>query len=454
MLKTYVLDTNVLIHNPDSMFSFHEHEVVIPLIVVEELDKLKSREGMVGHSARTAARNLYRVFQEAGGYQEKVQLSSGGILRIETNHLSTEHLPAALNTEKNDNVILAVAYNLQHQHPERTIIFVTKDLYCAIKGEVIGLTVEDYESDKIKTDSVYSGWSELSVYSQELQTLFEGDRLIAAECAPDETFYPNQLVHMRACDKPNQSVLARYDHGELTPLRFERQLAWGIKPKNREQRMAYELIMDDTIPFVTIIGPAGTGKTILSMAAALQKVIEEEVYSRIILIRPVVAAGDDIGFLPGEEHEKLKPWMGSYFDAFERLTNLKPFHKEKMNTREKPNNSSERILEELRDRGLIEMKTFTYMRGRSLANAMVIIDEAQEMTPHLAKLMLTRAGENTKIVMIGDPSDNQIDNVLVDSKSNGLVYVVERLKESHLAGHITLSKVERSALSEMANHYL
>lgn len=454
MKKKYVLDTNVLIHNPESIFAFEDNEVIVPLTVIQELDKLKtSPDGMVGYHARQAGRMIRDLLSGCSDFDEGVELENGGRFRIEARRTDTKVLLDSLNADKNDNRILAVALNLQIDFPKDKVIFVTKDVYAAITGEVLGLTVEDFENDKIKSDEVYSGWAEISRPSVEINHLYRAKSLDVD--FDDIKLYPNQMVRLSAIENPNQVAIARHFDGVLYPLEYDKTYSSGIKPKNLEQRMAYELIMNDDIPFVTIIGPAGTGKTILSLAVAVEKAILQDLYSRVILVRPVVAAGDDIGFLPGDENEKLKPWMGSFYDAFERLNRIKPIKKAKANDKDKDDiRSSERLLEELREKGLIEMKTFTYMRGRSLSDAIVIIDEAQEMTPHLAKLMLTRAGENTKIIMIGDPSDNQIDNVLVDSKSNGLVYVVDRLKESPLAGHITLTKVERSPLAKMAEKFL
>lgn len=453
MKKKYVLDTNVLIHNPESIFAFEENEVILPLTVIQELDKLKnSKDGMVGYHARQAGRTIRELMSNCDDYNEGIALGNGGMLRIEAKKSNSFEKLEDLSLEKNDNKILSVALRIQEDHPNDKVIFVTKDVYAAITGEFLGLTVEDFENDKVKSDEVYSGWEELFVPSSDINKLYKQHAL---KVTSEKPLYPNQMIRLRAIENPNQVAIARYLDGVCYPLQYEDTYSAGIKPKNFEQRMAYELIMNNDIPFVTVIGPAGTGKTILSLAVALEKAIQQSEFSRIILVRPVVAAGDDIGFLPGDESEKLKPWMGSFYDAFERLNRIKPLKKVKANEKDKDDlRSSERLLEDLKEKGLIEMKTFTYMRGRSLSDAIVIIDEAQEMTPHLAKLMLTRAGENTKIIMIGDPSDNQIDNVFVDSKSNGLVYVVDRLKESPLAGHITLTKVERSPLAKMAEKFL
>ena len=279
--------------------------------------------------------------------------------------------------------------------------------------------------------------------------------------------YPNEFFSIKSTDNSAHETLAKYDGNKIVPLKLSNEKAWGLSPKNREQKMALELLMDEDIQLVTLSGGAGTGKSILSVAAALQKVIESNVYDKIILVKPVVTAGDPIGFLPGTENAKLKPFMDSFGDSIESLmterskkqsaeksNKLKKNAKKSSEYHEKPAFSAESFLEQYQEAGIIEMKTFAFMRGRTLSNAMVIIDEAQEITPHLAKLMLTRAGQGAKFVMIGDPSDNQIDNTLVDSKSNGLVYVIEKMKPFEITGHISLEEVERSPLAKIAEDCL
>lgn len=455
MAKYYVLDTNVLIHDPLCLTSFEDNHLIIPFVVTEELDHLKGRDGLLGFSARQAARELFKIIEQIPQDKDYFTTETGGTIRIYTKPLDEAVLNHVLEFSKNDNLIIATAAQVQKDLPNESVIFVTKDVNAHIKARALGLRVEDYKTDKISADSVYSGFETVDLPSECINQLYRYGHL---PFAPTDTIlYPNQLVLATAYENPKQTVLTRFDgRSSLKALEQVNGRAYGLEPRNLEQSMVFDLLMDSELPFVSIMGAAGTGKTILSLAVGLQKVLDGE-YRRLVLVRPVVAAGEDIGYLPGDESEKLKPWMGSFYDAFERLTELngkgsrkgKP-HQEKNSH----NKSAEQLLEELRERGLIEMKTFTYMRGRSFSNDFVIIDEAQQMTPHLVKLMLTRAGENTKIVMIGDPSDNQIDSLLVDSKSNGLVYAVERLKEHELSGHLTLSQVERSKLSEMAGKLL
>jgi PhoH-like ATPase len=284
--------------------------------------------------------------------------------------------------------------------------------------------------------------------------IFKGG-LPIEKCGLSEPLNPNEFLDITSTTEAGHKVLARFDGVNVIPLKYSKHNAWGLTPINREQKMAFELLMDSSVPFVTITGGAGSGKTILATAVALEKVLELGEYSKIVFVRPTVAAGNDIGYLPGTEEEKLHPWMGSFYDAIDNLMTVKRSTKDdpqktaKLHA-EKPDFSIDHFIETYRQRGIIETKTFTYMRGRTLSNAFVIVDEAQELTPHLAKLMLTRAGFGSKFVFIGDPSDNQIDNVLVDAKSNGLVYTVEKMKQFPITGHVSLKQVERSPLASIA----
>ncbi|MBM7560519.1 PhoH family protein [Fusibacter tunisiensis] len=452
MIKNYVLDTNVMIHDPECFYKFEDNHVIIPIICIEELDKLKSRDGLVGYQARSAAREL-SIIRKMGSLSEGVKLEGGGTVRIELNHLDFNTLPDGLDTSKNDTRILAVVKKLQEIYAPTQTILVTKDLYMAIKGDAIGIEIQDYQNDKVTADELYKGYRDIQLTSDEIDAIYSGGLQFQLE-----GLNPNEFLHVKSSTRESHEVLARFDGEKLVPLKYVNEVSWGLSPINREQKMAYELLMDPNIHFVSITGGAGSGKTILATAVALQKVIEMGQYRRIVFVRPVVPAGNDIGYLPGTEEEKLRPWMGSFYDAIENLVDQKIVKKQKDTPgkghhvvySEKPEFSVDDFIEQYRRYGVIETKTFTYMRGRTLTDALVIVDEAQEITPHLAKLMLTRAGFGSKFVFIGDPSDNQIDNVLVDAKSNGLVYTVEKMKHSVLSGHVTLKRVERSPLAELA----
>lgn len=446
MIKNYILDTNVLIHFPGSIYTFEDNNVIIPLICLEELDSLKGREGVVGYQAREAIRELNNV-RKYGNIQNGVKLPNGGTLRVEMNHMNSDNMPDGLDLEKNDNKILTIAINIKNESKKFKTILVTKDICVAIKAESLNLEVQDYQNDKIDVDHAYKGYREITLSSEQIDQIFHG----GLELNEDTGLfaYPHEFFCIKCYDNGTHEALAKYDGKRIVPLKYSDEKAWGLTPRNREQRMSFELLMDESVHLVTLSGGAGTGKSILSVAVALQKVIESRVYNKIIFVKPVISAGNAIGFLPGTENEKLKPFMDSFGDAIENLMG----EREKRQSA-KPVFTVENFLQQYRNAGLIEMKTFAFMRGRTLSNSMVIIDEAQEMTPHLAKLMLTRAGMNTKFVMIGDPSDNQIDNTLVDSKSNGLVYVIEKMKDYDITGHVTLDEVERSPLAKIAEEGL
>jgi PhoH-like ATPase len=444
MVKNYIIDTNVMIHDPEFIHNFPNNNIVIPLLCIEELDNLKRREGLVGFHARRVAKEIKRLM-EIGNIEQGINLPNNSFLRVELNHMNTEILPNGFDINKNDSRILAVVLNLQNIYRDVPTVLVTKDLYMAIKARSLGIEVEDYQSDRIDVDTIYKGYMEIELLSKDIDKIYEDGLDIPPQIA--EPIYPNEFLHIKSTDQVGHEILARYDGNKIVPLKYVNDSAWGLTPINREQKMAFELLMNPDIHFVTIIGGAGSGKTILATATALQNVIETNKYRKIVFVRPVVAAGNDIGYLPGTENEKLEPWMGSFYDAIENLSDIKDNNK---GHRGKPIFTVEGFIEQFRQRGVIETKTFTYMRGRTFTNTLIIVDEAQEMTPHLAKLMLTRAGENSKFVFIGDPSDNQIDNNYIDSKSNGLVYTVEKMKEFNITGHVALNRVERSPLAKIA----
>jgi PhoH-like ATPase len=445
MIKNYIIDTNVMIHDPEFLYNFSDNNVIIPLLCIEELDSLKRREGIVGFHARSVAKELQYLMNK-GNISQGIELPRGGTVRVELDHMHTGILPNGIDPLKNDSKIIAVALNLKEMNKKTPTILVTKDSYMAIKAQSLGLKVEDYKNDKIETDKIYKGYREIQLTSNEMNDIYHGG--IDMPIHLEEKLYPNEFLHIKSLDQEGHEVIAKFDGQKVVPLKYVSDTAWGLKPLNREQKMAFELLMDPNVHFVSIIGGAGSGKTILSTATALQNVIETQKYRKIVFVRPVVAAGNDIGYLPGHEKDKLKPWMGSFFDAIENLSDIKKNQKTLYN--EKPEFTVEDFIDQFRQQGIIETKTFTYMRGRTFTNSLIIVDEAQEMTPHLAKLMLTRAGQNSKFVFIGDPSDNQIDNHYIDARSNGLVYTVEKMKAFDITGHMALKRVERSPLAKIA----
>jgi len=465
MIKNYVIDTNVMIHDPEFFMKFDDNNIIIPIPCIEELDNLKNREGLVGFQARNTARELQKLRMKTDeSLHAGVKLESGGMLRIELNHMDPSSLPDGMDITKNDTRILAITKNIKESDKIHETILVTKDLYMAIKADALAIKVQDYENDKIKTDKLYSGYRDLYIPSEKINYVHKtGLPQSDFEEYIEERIYPNEFVHLHSIDDVSHEMLSRFKDNKLIPLRFSQEHAWGLFPINREQRMAFELLMDPEVEFVTLAGSAGSGKTILSTAVALQKVLELGVYRKIVFVRPVVPAGTDIGFLPGTEKEKLRPWMGSFYDAIENILSNRYSRpdKEKRNHKkydlddlDKPAYTVDDFIDMYAQQGTIETKTFTYMRGRTLSDAIVVVDEAQEITPHLSKLMLTRAGFGSKFVFIGDPTDNQIDNVLVDARSNGLVYTIEKMKTSNITGHVTLKQVERSPLAKVAEQQM
>jgi len=456
MVKNYIIDTNVMIHDPMFLYNFDDNDIIIPIVTIEELDKLKKAEGMVGYHSRRVLKELNKI-RQYGNFLEGIRLPNGGTIRIEMNHMDFSVLPDGMDRHINDNKILAIALNISKLDVHKPTILVTKDMCMSVKGESLGLIIQDYENDKIRTDELYRGYSEIYLTSEEINRIYrEG---IALPENLNEAIFPNHFFHIKSTDTINHEILAKFKNKKIIPLEYSNETTWGLKPINREQKMAFELLHDPDIHFGTILGGAGSGKSILTIAYALQSALEKGIYRKIIFVRPVVPAGNDIGFLPGEEKDKLRPWMSALYDAVDNLFDNKQKYKEAKTTgcfgnEKKPDFSVEHFIDSYREAGLLEMKTFNYMRGRTLSNALVIVDEAQETTPHLAKLMLTRAGEGSKFIFIGDPSDNQIDNVLVDSKSNGLVYTVDRMKNFDITAHITLQQVERSPLAQLAEKYM
>ena len=321
MIKNYVIDTNVMIHDPDFFMKFDDNNIIIPIPCIEELDNLKNRDGLVGFQARNTARELQKIrMQTDESLHAGIKLDSGGILRIELNHMDPSALPDGMDITKNDTRILAITKNIKESDKVHETILVTKDLYMAIKADALGIKVQDYENDKIKTDKLYSGYRDLYIPSERINRVHKGGLPLSDfQEYLEEEIYPNEFVHLHSTDDDSHELLSRLKDKKLVPLKYSQEHAWGLFPINREQRMAFELLMDPDVEFVTLAGSAGSGKTILSTAVALQKVLELGVYRKIVFVRPVVPAGTDIGFLPGTEKEKLRPWMGSFYDAIENI---------------------------------------------------------------------------------------------------------------------------------------
>ncbi len=440
MKKTFVLDTNVLLHDPNSIFSFADNDVVIPIVVIEELDKFKKGSDEISRNARQVSRHLDKLRLQ-NKLSIGVTLESGGRLRVELNHHHDEPcpLPPELLTSVTDNRILMVALCLSKDLPDSPVVLVTKDTNLRIKADALGVRTEDYETDNVDIMELYSGESELTVGPDEVNALFETGEMPA----PDVHYYPNQFVLVKDSGNPSHTALTRFHSKKksLMVLKGNKQGIWGITARNKEQGYALDLLLDDDVRLVTLVGRAGTGKTLVALAAGLEKTVEERVYQRLVVSRPIFPLGRDIGFLPGDVEEKLKPWMQPIFDNLEYLMGSSEGRGRK-----------HKDFHGLVDLGMLELEPLTYIRGRSMPNRYLIVDEAQNLTPHEIKTIITRAGEGTKIVLTGDPY--QIDNPYIDSASNGLTFVAERFKDEEIAGHITLKKGERSLLAERAAQLL
>lgn len=437
-MKKYVLDTNVLLHDPQAIFRFEEHTVIVPLTVIEEIDRFKKEQSETGRNARQISR-LIDDFRKAADLVDGIPLEAGGVFQIAIyREEAMKLLPPELQVDKADNRILAVAKEVE-KDSEQQVVFITKDINLRIKADTIGLNAEDYESDKVSIDDLYTGTVECFVTREQVDLFYEQGYLEL-----DEEFKANQGITLVDEGNPSHSAIGRFcvARQQIVPLlRVPKEGVWGIHSRNREQQFAFDLLLNDDIQLVSLVGKAGTGKTLLAIAAGLLKTADESVYSRLLVSRPVFPMGRDLGFLPGDVEEKLAPWMQPIFDNVELLlSSVDEGGKRKRGYRE------------LIDLGLMEIEPLTYIRGRSIPRQYLIVDEAQNLTPHEIKTIITRAGEGTKIILTGDPY--QIDNPYIDSSSNGLTYSVERLKGQDIAGHVTLSKGERSSLAELAANLL
>ncbi|WP_456386870.1 PhoH family protein [Desulfolithobacter sp.] len=436
MTKYFVLDTNVLLHDADAIFAFADNIVMLPMTVVEELDKFKKNNDELGRNARQVIRTLDRLRQK-GNLGQGVKMDNGGTLQITVGKEKLEN--GLIDLTIPDNRIIATAYNL-HDNGNR-VIFVSKDINARLKADALGIEVQDFEKQKCDVNTLYTGWRQLKVASTVVNRFYDS-KILALK---DISLVINEFVLLRDQDNPKHSALGRaVDQSHIKHLNSSFESAWKVRPRSKEQRMALELLLDPEIPLVTLTGQAGTGKTLLALAAGLTGTMDLGQYEKLLVSRPVIPLGRDIGYLPGSKDEKMKLWMQPIFDNLGYLMGLNQGRKEKETTQQQVNRM-------IRD-DEIELEALTYIRGRSISKQYVIIDEAQNLTPHEVKTIISRAGEGTKMVLTGDPE--QIDNPYLDSSSNGLSYTVERLKGHAIFGHVTLTAPERSQLSSLAAEYL
>jgi PhoH-like ATPase len=457
MRKTFVLDTNVLLHDPKALTSFQDNDVVVPIEVVEEIDRFKRDPSEKGRNARQVSRLLDEL-REKGNLADGVTINeaTGGTLKVVFCRSETlQQLPPELKGGNGDNNILAVALEQRLQEVmgnHRPVVLVTKDTNLRIKADAVGLIAQDYTTDKVDIADLYPGFCEVWASADQMDRVKSQGGLPQADLAGGHPeLVANEGVTLVDQAQPNHTLLARFhgDSGALMPLQKAPKVRLGaIQPRNREQTFALDLLLDPEIQLVTLIGKAGTGKTLLALAAGLHMVADERAYDRLLVTRPVIPLGKDIGYLPGDIEEKMGPWMQPIIDNLDFLLGATDSHGSARGGQRAPRNS----WADLKGMGLLEVEAISYIRGRSIPRQYMVVDEAQNLTPHEVKTIVTRVGEGTKIVLTGDPY--QIDNPYVDAESNGLTWLVERFKGQGLAGHVTLMRGERSPLAELAANLL
>lgn len=457
-VKAFVLDTNVLLHSAQSIESFGDNDVVIPMAVVEELDKFKKNSDELGRNARQVIRRLDSLREldsrKPGRLRNGVSLHhlspscTGKLFVISAGEVDSEELNSKIRAVFNsdlaadspDNRILRVAFALQLRG--RSVVFISKDINLRLKADALGLQVMDFERGKVDSSALYSGFRELEIPPHKLDQLYREHQI------PGEEYHmhPNEFAVTVSQGNAKQSALGRYGADGFLHLldRSRSDSVWNVSPRNKEQRMALDLLLDPEVKLVTLVGGAGTGKTLLALAAGLQQVVNQPLYDRLLVSRPIIPLGNDIGFLPGSKDAKLASWMQPIFDNLDFLLGGE--------SEKKPRSSSRFSAEGLVNSHKLELEALTYIRGRSIPRQFVVVDEAQNLTPHEVKTIISRCGEGTKMILTGDP--RQIDNPYLDASSNGLSFTVERLKGQALFGHVTLARSERSELAAIAARLL
>lgn len=434
--KTFVIDTNVLVHDPSAITKFKDNDVVIPLSVLEELDSLKRYTDEVGKNAREVIRYIDSLkADKTGDLHSGVVISEGPKVRIYLDAKMERKEGFPLPLDRNSNKFLLAAFVLKDKG--EAVVIVSKDFVTRVKAEAMELESEDFESSKASYEGIYRGIRKVDVPKREIDLFYKDGTIPAVE----EGFRPNEYALLTSPEK--SSAVCKYSEKtkKLEPLIQVSKDIWGIQPLNVEQRCAIDLLLRDDIHLVTLVGPAGTGKTLLALACGMRKVFDEPVYSRILISRPIVPLGKDIGYLPGTKEEKLYHWMQPIYDNLEFLCST---------TSGEGNGAA--TLEFIMESKKIEMEAVTYIRGRSLPKMYMIIDEAQNLTPHEVKTIISRAGKGTKVILTGDPT--QIDNPYLDKDSNGLTYTVNRFKNHRIYGHMFLERTERSELASVAAEIL
>lgn len=436
--KKIVIDTNVILFDALAVTKFHHADVFVPISVIEEVDRFKKDMGENGRNARQFSR-FVDVLRDKGKLSQGVEVNeeTKTFLFVQTD-IETEGLPAELESNKADNRILGTALYLQKKHQNETVELISKDINLRIKADVFGIVARDYEPNTVgSNEDFYTGRMEAEVDSNVIDQFYEQKKVPPPT---DVQMLANEYIVLKDRSNPNHSAIGRYDKNQqiITPLISPTESIWGIHPRNVEQSFALDALLNDDILFVSLVGKAGTGKTLLALAAGLHKTLDEGRFQRLLVSRPIFPMGRDIGYLPGDVEQKLNPWMQPIFDNVEYLMGA--------------DKKAAGRAQELINQGMLNIEPLTYIRGRSIPNQYLIVDEAQNLTPHEIKTIVTRAGEGTKVVLTGDRY--QIDNPYVDAANSGLSYSVEKFKGHPIAAHVTLSKGERSELAELAANIL
>jgi PhoH-like ATPase len=437
--RKIVMDTNVILFDARALFKFKDADIYFPIAVLEEIDKFKRDIGENGRNARQFSRDI-DILRESGSLARGVAIEKYHTRIFVNIDYGLSGVPKELDKDNPDNRILATALNLKKQYPDYSVELITKDTNLRIKADVYGITAKDYEPDSVSVDELYAGFKEVEVAPEMIDEFYQSKIM---QDVADFNCLANQYIVMKDKSNPNHSAIGRYSMAQkgIIPLIKPNENVWGIYPRNVEQSFAMDALLNDEILFVSLVGKAGTGKTLLALAAGLSKTLDEGRFQRLLVSRPIFPMGRDIGYLPGDVEEKLNPWMQPIFDNVEYLMGADTSQKKAAGR-----------AQELINQGMLNIEPLTYIRGRSIPNQYLIVDESQNLTPHEIKTIVTRAGEGTKIVLTGDCY--QIDNPYVDSANSGLTYAVERFKGQLISAHVTLTKGERSELAELASNIL
>ena len=438
MKKIYVLDTSVCLTSANSLYCFKNNDIILPIKVLEEIDGHKKRQDVVGSNARQTIRILDSL-REKGSLSEGVRLGRGkGIVKVVSSS-SLDILPSEMSREMADNKIISCAMKLSETEKDRKVILVSRDINMRVLANSLNLLTEDFESEHVLDDGsqLYTGRHDLLIDDEIIDRFYQGED-IYLDKQQSKDLQANQFVKLISSSNEKKTALSRFSHEQesLSQVKQLKNPIWGVTPRNTEQRYAMDLLLDPSVPIVSLVGRAGSGKSLLALCGGLEQVVgRENRYSRMIVSKPVHSVGKDIGFLPGTLEEKMLPWLKPIQDNLQFLMG-----------------NDKGMMEDYMEKGIIEIEAISYIRGRSIANAYMIIEECQNLTLHEIKTIITRVGENTKIVLTGDVE--QIDNAYINETSNGLSYAVEKFKHSLLAGHVLMEKGERSLVATLASEVL